>query len=77
VRCPDVGDLIFDLVFAPVTDAEVVENRVHPDVAPEPGESRQDAIDALVARGARPADVGSGTCRGWSCRTRSAPGSVS
>jgi hypothetical protein len=45
-------------VFAPVTDAEVVENRVHPDVAPEPGESQQDAVDALVARGARPADMG-------------------
>jgi hypothetical protein len=58
VRCPDVGELVFDLVFAPVTDPKVVKNRVHPDVAPEPGESQQDAVDVLVARGARPADVG-------------------
>lgn len=46
------------LVFVPVPEAKTVKNRLHIDLAPAPDESLQDAVDALVARGAARADVG-------------------
>jgi hypothetical protein len=46
------------LVFVPVPEDKTVKNRLHIDLAPAPDESLQDAVDALVARGAALADVG-------------------
>jgi hypothetical protein len=46
------------LVFVPVPEEKTVKNRLHIDLAPAPDESLQDAVDALVARGAALADVG-------------------
>jgi hypothetical protein len=41
-------------------DARTVKNRVHLDVAPEPGENQAAAVAALTKAGAVPADVGQG-----------------
>jgi hypothetical protein len=68
VRCPDVGELVFDLVFAPVTDPKVVKNPASP--------SRTRSTCWWHAVRARRTSA-SGTCRGWSCRTRRATSSVS
>jgi len=46
------------LVFVPVPEEKTVKNRLHIDLAPAPDESLQDAVDALLARGAALADVG-------------------
>ena len=42
-------------------DAKTVKNRIHLDVAPEPGEDPAAAVAALRAAGAVPADVGQGS----------------
>ena len=48
------------LELLPSADAKTVKNRIHLDVAPEPGEDHAAAGAALRAAGAVPADVGQG-----------------
>ena len=48
------------LELLPSADVKTVKNRVHLDVAPEPGEDQAAAVRALVAAGAVPADIGQG-----------------
>lgn len=48
------------LTLLKVPDAKAVKNRIHLDVAPEPGEDHAEAVRRLVAAGAVPADVGQG-----------------
>lgn len=60
VRCPDVGELIFDLVFAPVTDAKVVNNLVHPDLASNSAEHQRALGRRALDAGATPVDIGQG-----------------
>lgn len=45
-------------VFVPVPEGKTVKNRLHVDLAPAPDDAHQEAVDALVARGATLADVG-------------------
>ena len=49
------------LELLPSADAKTAKNRVHLDVAPEPGENQAAAVAALLAAGAQPADVGQGS----------------
>jgi len=42
-------------------DAKTVKNRIHLDVAPEPGEDQAAAVAALRAAGAAPVDIGQGS----------------
>jgi hypothetical protein len=42
-------------------EAKTVKNRMHLDVAPEPGEDQAAAVAALLAAGAVPADIGQGS----------------
>ena len=44
-------------------DAKTVKNRVHLDVAPEPGEDHDTAVRRLRETGATPADIGQGDVR--------------
>jgi hypothetical protein len=60
VRCPDVGELIFDLVFAPVTNAKVVNNLVHPDLASNSAEHQRALVRRALDAGATPVDIGQG-----------------
>jgi hypothetical protein len=60
VRCPDVGELIFDLVFAPVTDAKVVNNLVHADLASNSAEHQRALVRRALDAGATPVDIGQG-----------------
>jgi hypothetical protein len=53
------------LVFVPVPEPKTVKNRVHLDVAPERGEDHRAALCALLAAGAKPADVGQGDSVPW------------
>ncbi len=46
------------LELLPSADIKTVKNRMHLDVAPEPGEDQETAVAALLAAGAVPADVG-------------------
>jgi len=46
-------------------EVKTAKNRVHLDVAPEPGEDQAAAVAALRAAGAVPADVGQGTQASW------------
>jgi predicted enzyme related to lactoylglutathione lyase len=46
------------LELLPSADTKTVKNRMHLDVAPEPGENQETAVAALLAAGAVPADVG-------------------
>jgi predicted enzyme related to lactoylglutathione lyase len=48
------------LELLPSADAKTAKNRVHLDVAPEPGEDQAAAVAALLAAGAVPADIGQG-----------------
>jgi predicted kinase len=48
------------LELLPSADVKTVKNRIHLDVAPEPGEDPAAAVAALRAAGAAPADVGQG-----------------
>jgi ABC-type glycerol-3-phosphate transport system substrate-binding protein len=52
------------LTLLRVPDAKTVKNRIHLDVAPEPGEDHAAAVTALLAAGAVPTDVGQGNV-GW------------
>jgi hypothetical protein len=73
VRGPDVGELIFDLVFAPVTDPKVVKNRVHPDLASSSPEHQRALVRRALDAGAAPVDVGQ---REVPCRTPRATSSA-
>jgi predicted enzyme related to lactoylglutathione lyase len=48
------------LELLPSADAKTGKNRMHLDVAPEPGEDQAAAVAALVAAGAVPVDIGQG-----------------
>jgi predicted enzyme related to lactoylglutathione lyase len=48
------------LELMPSADAKTVKNRIHLDVAPEPGEDQAAAVAALLAAGAVPVDIGQG-----------------
>jgi predicted enzyme related to lactoylglutathione lyase len=48
------------LELLPSADAKTVKDRVHLDVAPEPGEDQAAAVAALIAAGAVPVDIGQG-----------------
>ena len=48
------------LELLPSADAKTAKNRMHLDVAPEPGESQAAAVAALLSAGAVPVDVGQG-----------------
>jgi hypothetical protein len=58
-RYPD--PVALPLVFLAVPEAKTVKNRIHLDVAPEPGEDQAAAVAALRAAGAVPVDVGQGS----------------
>jgi Glyoxalase-like domain len=49
------------LELLPSADAKTVKNRIHLDVAPEPGEDQEAAVAALRAAGAAPVDIGQGS----------------
>jgi predicted kinase len=49
------------LELLPSADTETVKNRIHLDVAPEPGEDQAAAAAALRAAGAVPVDIGQGS----------------
>ena len=49
------------LDLLPSADAKTVKNRIHLDVAPEPGEDQAAAVAALRSAGAIPVDVGQGS----------------
>jgi predicted enzyme related to lactoylglutathione lyase len=49
------------LELLPSADAKTAKNRMHLDVAPEPGEDQAAAVAALLAAGAVPADIGQGS----------------
>jgi hypothetical protein len=53
------------LELMPSAEVKTAKNRVHLDVAPEPGEDQAAAVAALRAAGAVPADVGQGTQASW------------
>ncbi|MGD0602921.1 MAG: VOC family protein [Streptosporangiaceae bacterium] len=58
LRSPqDVGPY---LTLLKVPEAKTSKNRVHLDVAPQPGEDHAAAVKALLEAGAAPADVGQG-----------------
>jgi len=48
------------LELLPSADAKAAKNRMHLDVAPEPGEDQAAAVAALLAAGAVPVDIGQG-----------------
>jgi predicted enzyme related to lactoylglutathione lyase len=48
------------LELLPSADAKTVKDRLHLDVAPEPGEDQAAAVAALVAAGAVPVEIGQG-----------------
>jgi predicted enzyme related to lactoylglutathione lyase len=48
------------LELLPSADVKTVKNRIHLDVAPEPGEDQAAAVAALLAAGAVPVDIGQG-----------------
>ena len=48
------------LELLPSAEPKTVKNRIHPDVAPWPGEDQAAAVTALLSAGAVPADVGQG-----------------
>jgi predicted enzyme related to lactoylglutathione lyase len=48
------------LELLPSADTKTVKDRVHLDVAPEPGEDQAAAVAALLAAGAVPVDIGQG-----------------
>jgi predicted enzyme related to lactoylglutathione lyase len=48
------------LELLPSADAKTAKNRMHLDVAPEPGEDQEAAVAALLAAGAVPVDIGQG-----------------
>lgn len=48
------------LVFVPVDDPKVVQNRVHLDLASDSAEHQAAIVERLVAAGAQPVDVGQG-----------------
>jgi predicted enzyme related to lactoylglutathione lyase len=49
------------LELLPSADPKTVKNRIHLDVAPEPGEDQAAAVAALLSAGAVPADIGQGS----------------
>ena len=53
------------LELLPSTDAKVLKNRIHPDVAPYRGEDYAAAVRALTAAGAVPVDIGQGDDVSW------------
>jgi hypothetical protein len=53
------------LELMPSAEVKTAKNRVHLDVAPEPGEDQAAAVAALRAAGAVPADVGQRTQASW------------
>jgi catechol 2,3-dioxygenase-like lactoylglutathione lyase family enzyme len=57
-RYPD--PVALPLIFEPVPEAKTGKNRVHLDVAPQPGEDHAAAVKVLLDAGAGPADVGQG-----------------
>jgi predicted enzyme related to lactoylglutathione lyase len=46
------------LIFVPVDDAKSVKNRLHLDLASESSDDQEATVARLVARGARPVDIG-------------------
>jgi hypothetical protein len=49
------------LELLPSAEVKTVKNRMHLDLAPEPGEDQATAVAALLAAGAVPADIGQGS----------------
>ena len=48
------------LVFVTVPESKTIKNRLHIDLAPGPDDSHEDAVQALLDRGATRADIGQG-----------------
>jgi hypothetical protein len=63
LRRPGGGPPDLDLLRS--TDAKVVKNRLHLDVAPFPDDRRDDQVDRLLALGASEVDVGQGPDVTW------------
>jgi len=61
----DVGLPGFDLVFVPVSEPKVEQNRVHLDLASESAEDQAAIVDRLLGLGARHVDVGQGPDVPW------------
>lgn len=54
-----------EMTFVPVPDGKTIKNRLHIDLAPGIDDSQEAEVAALVARGARLADVGQGDDVTW------------
>ncbi|MGH3154221.1 MAG: VOC family protein [Streptosporangiaceae bacterium] len=63
LRSPDGAGPFLELM--PSAEVKTAKNRVHLDVAPEPGEDQAAAVAALRAAGAVPADVGQAAQASW------------
>lgn len=74
-RYDEDGEIYFDLeppspatpeiAFVPVGDPKTSQLRLHIDVRPSPGSTRDEEVERLLALGARHADVGQPTDVSW------------